>query len=57
MLLYEYVIVDDAEMSVSESFAVDDDVLTSDLLVFNDELEEDDGFMGSDGYNCSLGCC
>ena len=54
--LGEDVVVKDVDVCVSESFTVGDDLFPFDILVVDDELEEDDGFVGSNASNCSLGC-
>ena len=42
------------DLSESESSVVNDKVLSFDALVFDDELEEDDVSVGSEGSSCTL---
>ena len=50
-------VVNDADVSVLESSVVDEELLSPDVLVLNDELEKDDGSIGSNESSCSLGLC
>ena len=43
-------------MYVFESSAVDEDVLSADVLFVEDKLEEADESVGSDWSSCTMGC-
>ena len=45
------------DVPVSESFVVEDDVLSADAVVVEDELEDDEEFVGYDGSSCTSFCC
>ena len=48
--------VDVASVSVSESIALYDCVFSYVIIFVDDELEENQGYVGSNRSNCSLGC-